>query len=78
MDRRNKEERCLICLHFNNSPEYLESVYKGLTALSSAHASVRKQDGICSLRDMYLSAGGWCDRFEAVSSKSTGIARPAI
>jgi hypothetical protein len=76
LKRGNREEFCLRCIHFNNSPEYLESVYKGLTALSSAYASVRKEDGICSLNDIYLSARGWCDRFEAVSSGRAGSARP--
>jgi hypothetical protein len=54
---------CINCVHFRNSPEYLESVYKGLTALSSAYASVRKDDGICLLRDLYLSADESCSSF---------------
>lgn len=64
MGREIKGECCLRCAHFNNSPEYLESVFKGLTTLSSAYASVRKQDGICKLRDLYLSADGYCDDFK--------------
>ncbi|MEJ2253790.1 MAG: hypothetical protein P8Y75_05380 [Nitrospirota bacterium] len=76
MSRNNGDERCRHCLHFNNSPEYLESVYKGMTALSSAHASVRKEDGICKLNDIYLSADGWCDNFEARSSPRTHEERP--
>ncbi len=55
---------CLNCQHFRNSPAYLESLYKGLTSLSSAHASVRKDDGVCLLRDIYLSADNWCDQFK--------------
>jgi hypothetical protein len=54
---------CLHCVHFRNSPAYLESVYKGLTALGSAHASVRQDDGICVLKDLYLSANAWCSEF---------------
>jgi hypothetical protein len=57
------ERHCINCAHFRNSPEYLESVYKGLTSLSSAYASVRKDDGICLLRDLYLSADECCDAF---------------
>jgi hypothetical protein len=53
---------CLSCRHFRNAPRYLETVYKGLTSLSSAYASVRKDDGICLERDLYLSASAWCER----------------
>jgi hypothetical protein len=71
MSRKSNEECCLRCAHFNNSPEYLESVFKGLTTLSSAYSSVRKQDGICSLRDLYLSAGGLCEDFKPAVTGST-------
>jgi hypothetical protein len=56
---------CLHCRHFRNAPRYLESVYKGLTSLSSAYASVRKDDGICVERDLYLSASAYCERYAA-------------
>lgn len=52
---------CLSCRHFRNTPHYLESVYKGLTSLSSAYASVRKDDGICLEKDLYLSASACCE-----------------
>ena len=55
---------CRRCAHFRNSPAYIESVFKGMTAMGSAHASVRKDDGICLLRDQYLSADACCERFE--------------
>jgi len=32
--------------------------------MSSEHASVRKDDGICAEHDIYLSADQWCERFE--------------
>ncbi len=54
---------CLHCSQFRNSPAYLEDLYKGFTTMSSAHASVRKDDGVCLLHDIYLSADNWCDRF---------------
>jgi hypothetical protein len=57
-------KRCLRCAHFRNSPAYLESVYKGLTALGSARSSVRGDDGVCLLHDLYLSADACCDAFE--------------
>jgi len=52
------------CRHFRNSPDYLESLFKGMATLSSAHASVRKDDGVCLKHDLYLSARDWCDAFE--------------
>jgi hypothetical protein len=62
---RNSTHTCLSCRHFRNTPRYLESVYKGLTSLSSAYASVRKDDGICLERDLYLSASACCERYAA-------------
>ena len=59
-----QQECCLHCVHFRNSPAYLELALKGLTVLGSAHASVRGDDGICLLKDVYLSANAWCDAFE--------------
>lgn len=58
--------QCFQCKHFRNSPEYLESTYKGLTVLSSAYGSVRSEDGICVLNDLYLSANRCCDRFDPI------------
>jgi hypothetical protein len=54
---------CMVCAHFRNSPEYLERVIPGLKTMSSGHASVRKDDGICSLHDLYLSASAYCEQF---------------
>ena len=54
---------CINCKHFSNSPAYLESVFKGMTTFSSGHASIRKDDGICQVNDVYLSADHWCDKF---------------
>ena len=56
--------RCIYCTHFRNSPAYLEEVIKGLNTMSSGHASVRKDDGICLKNDVYLSARDWCEKFE--------------
>ncbi len=64
MQRSEQKPQCLQCRHFRNSPEYLESVFKGLTTLSSGYASVRCEDGICLLNDRYLAANRSCDQFE--------------
>ncbi len=62
---RAANQSCLACRHFANDPRYLERIYHGLSSLSSGDASVRKDDGVCNLREIYLSADGWCGRFEA-------------
>jgi hypothetical protein len=59
----SKTQCCMDCLHFRNSPEYLEDAIPGLKTTSSGHASVRKDDGICTLLDLYLSANAHCERF---------------
>jgi hypothetical protein len=61
---------CMGCAHFSNSPEYLEKAIPGLKTMSSGHASVRKDDGICSLHDLYLSASSYCEQF--AKDNSTG------
>jgi hypothetical protein len=65
MNRENEARICLRCLHFHNSPAYLESTYKGMASLGSAHGSVRKDDGVCDLHEIYLEADQWCDQFQA-------------
>ena len=60
--------RCINCSHFRNSPEYLEETIKGLKTMSSGHASVRMDDGICEKNEEYLSAYDWCDHFEKAKS----------
>jgi len=58
------QNRCINCSYFRNSPAYLEQVFKGMNTVSSEHASVRMDDGICLKHDEYLSATDWCDQFE--------------
>jgi hypothetical protein len=64
MQQPPAHRRCLQCTHFRNSSAYLETVFKGMNTLSSGHASVRKDDGICLKNDVYLSASDWCNKFE--------------
>ncbi|MGW8311108.1 MAG: hypothetical protein ACWGNB_08585 [Thiogranum sp.] len=64
MDQQPLHKRCIHCTYFRNSPAYLEAVFKGMNTMSSGHASVRKDDGICLKNDVYLSANDWCDKFE--------------
>ncbi|HLI22509.1 MAG TPA: hypothetical protein VKV32_15400 [Stellaceae bacterium] len=55
--------RCRACVHFCNNPAYLESVFSGMTALSSAWGSTRAEDGLCLKHDRYLSADAGCSEF---------------
>jgi len=55
--------KCAVCAHFRNEPDYLEREIPGLATMSSAHASVRADDGICTLHERYLSARSTCTAF---------------
>jgi hypothetical protein len=67
MKTQDPMEQCIRCLHFRNSPAYLESVFRGMNTMSSGHASVRKDDGVCLLHDIYLSADNHCEQFRRAS-----------
>ena len=54
---------CRNCTHFRNDPAFLEKIFKGLSALSSAWGSVRAEDGMCQRHDRYLSANAFCADF---------------
>jgi hypothetical protein len=67
-DRRGEngaQACCGRCVHFCNDPASIESAFKGLTAMSSGHASVRSHDGLCGLHDLYLSYRDRCADFSA-------------
>jgi|RifCSP19_3_1023858.scaffolds.fasta_scaffold15337_3 hypothetical protein len=61
---------CRDCIHFNNDPAWLERVFPGLNALSSAYGSARGEAGICNKRDIYLSPIKKCAYFEHMNSNS--------
>jgi hypothetical protein len=54
---------CLRCGHFLHAPAQLEAALPGLSSLSSAHAAVRGDDGICAVHDRYVSAASVCAAF---------------
>ena len=60
-------KQCGVCRHFCNDPAAVEQAMPGLTSMGSGYASVRSDDGICSVHDRYLTAYSVCDRFEPVS-----------
>jgi hypothetical protein len=51
---------CGNCRHFFNASPAIESALPGLSSLSSAYASVRADDGVCSLHDRYIAAESLC------------------
>ena len=60
MSTETMPRQCLNCANFRNDPAYLETVFKGLTSMSSGHASVRADDGVCLHHNLYLSATATC------------------
>jgi len=41
MSDKGPQPQCRSCDHFRNDPKYLETVFEGLTSLSSGYGSVR-------------------------------------
>ncbi len=56
---------CGACRHFEDDPVRIEALIPGLTAMGSARASVRSDDGICGEHDLIVSARDCCGRFAA-------------
>jgi hypothetical protein len=54
---------CLGCAHFVDEPGQFEALVPGMTAMGSARASVRSDDGICAVHDLIVSARDGCGRF---------------
>jgi hypothetical protein len=69
---------CGDCAHFVDEPARIEALIPGLTALGSARASVRADDGICAVHDRVVTARDCCDRFSPRVSQglSQGRGRP--
>jgi hypothetical protein len=61
-------KECRDCRHFRNDAAFLEDLFKGLTALSSADASSRADDGVCLLHQRFLSARSSCAHFSAAAA----------
>jgi len=63
--------QCWECRHFRNGAKYLETVFKGLTSLSSGYGSIRSDDGICVRHDQYLSARSSCADFSLCGRRTS-------
>ncbi|MBO0712813.1 MAG: hypothetical protein J2P47_16190 [Acetobacteraceae bacterium] len=57
--------QCRTCRHFRNDAAFLETALPGLTSMSSAHGSVRADDGLCLRHDRYLGADSSCADYAA-------------
>jgi hypothetical protein len=60
---------CRGCGHFRNAAPLLEAALPNLNSLSSAHAAVRADDGLCAVHDRYVRAVSVCDRLLIVPAQ---------
>jgi hypothetical protein len=63
---------CAGCAHFINEPDRIEALIPGLTAMGSARASVRSDDGICAVHDRIVSARDLCGEYSPRLTKDPG------
>jgi hypothetical protein len=70
--RSDPETACRDCRHFLNRPMALEAALPGLRTLSSAHAAVRSEDGLCGVHDRYVAADYGCGAYSAAFGHSSG------
>jgi hypothetical protein len=55
---------CAACVYFRNEPGFLEAGIGGLASLSSSHASVRSDDGLCLRHDRHVTAKSCCAAYD--------------
>jgi len=55
---------CLNCRLFDNDPVRLESVFRNLTIMGSAYASVRGDSGLCGYDDRFRMPRTACEHFK--------------
>ena len=59
----NARPTCFGCAHFHNDTETIQRVLPGISSFSSAHASVRADDGLCARHDTLINGRGSCADF---------------
>jgi hypothetical protein len=59
---------CAACAHFTNGAAFLEGALPALRTLSSAHAAVRSNDGLCAVHQRYVAASSACASYAASTS----------
>lgn len=60
-------EGCASCLHFCTEAGRIEAHLPGLSSLSSAHASVRGEDGLCLSHNRIINGRRRCGTYEPAS-----------
>jgi hypothetical protein len=61
---KGAQETCFPCKHFCSDPVRIESALPGLSILSSAHASVTADDGLCLRHDLLINGRRRCPAFD--------------
>jgi hypothetical protein len=51
---------CAGCARFRNDPVSIEAALPGINSFSSAHASVRADDGLCTLHGLLINGRRGC------------------
>jgi len=62
---RDGSRVCGTCRHFSNDRAVMERALPGLSALSSAQASVTASDGLCAHHQRLAGARGTCPAYSA-------------
>jgi hypothetical protein len=60
-----QSRQCGGCCRFDAAAGSLETQLPGLASLSSAHAAVRSDDGLCQVHQRYIASYYSCEAFEA-------------
>jgi hypothetical protein len=63
--RGDARESCFSCAQFCDDPADIEAALPGLAIFSSAHASVRAQDGLCLQHHRVINGRRRCADFSA-------------
>jgi hypothetical protein len=58
------ERTCFGCARFHNDVATVERHLPGLSSFSSAHASVRADDGLCARHETWINGRRACADFE--------------
>lgn len=64
---------CRPCAHFCNDPARLERELPGMTALCSAAASVRAEDGLCLRHGLITNGRRRCPAFTSVDPAASAM-----
>jgi hypothetical protein len=75
------ERTCRRCARFIGDAARIEALIPGLTAMGSARASVRSDDGICTTHDIIVTARDTCGMFTPAAERvdaGTGTATSRV